>query len=279
MRPSRLGKRLSSLAVASLFGAGLAGALGRAWASGGVSGSDAPPAKAVACAACHSPGAPSDAPYLGGQTASYLSKELTTFQHGDRVHSMMSAITHQLNEADIAELATYWSQQRAGAALFSADQLASITRPRMAFPQGFPAGFTRYRTSNNADQGSVNSLYINAVGLAAARAGKDLPDGTIIMMANYAAKRGADGKPITTRDGSWQTDKLVSYLGMELRAGGGSSIPELLRNGDWRYNQFGPDQAPKRDVNHAECLACHKAQAAVSYVFSFQELRELSGLP
>jgi hypothetical protein len=73
------------------------------------------------------------------------------------------------------------------------------------------------------------------------------------------------------KDGTWAIDKLTSYSGMEARAGWGQDIPALLRNATWNYTVFRADKTP-RDSNQAMCLACHKPQAAASYVFTFNEL-------
>jgi hypothetical protein len=147
----------------------------------------------------------------------------------------------------------------------------------MTFPRDFPAGFTLYRTSNNPDRNVITHIYVNEVGLATARLGHDLPDGAVILMVNDAPRLGPDHKPAVAADGTWTTDHIDSYSGMEVHAGIGTALPALLRNADWTYSIFNADKTP-RTINQAECLACHKSQAAVDYVFSFQELHDAAAM-
>jgi hypothetical protein len=153
-------------------------------------------------------------------------------------------------------LAQYWSAQVAAGAPATA-AIAS----RMTLPAGFPAGFTAYQTLDQPADGLVVKRYANAVALRAAKAGQPLPDGSVIVGVNYARQP----------DGS--AGKATSYSAMEARAGWGAAVPALLRNGNWDYALFTADGA-RRDLNQAQCLACHKPIAADSYVFSIKALRE-----
>jgi hypothetical protein len=131
-----------------------------------------------------------------------------------------------------------------------------------------------YLTSNIAEKNIIRKTYINAPGFQAARANQPLPDGTIIIVVISAARLDAGGKPVIAKDGSWVADKITAYSAMEARAGWGNDIPELLRNANWNYTLFTPGKAPVADGNQAMCLACHKPQAAVSYLFTSNELQD-----
>lgn len=68
--------------------------------------------KAVACAVCH--GAQGlavaiDAPHLAGQPALYLNKQLRAYRSGARQHEVMSVIAKPLSDADIDDLAAWFS--------------------------------------------------------------------------------------------------------------------------------------------------------------------------
>jgi cytochrome c553 len=231
-------------------------------------------AKSLACEACHVSAEPAgDTPHLAGQRASYLARQLKAFKGGDRKNPFMSAIAAQLDDADIDNLAAYWSSQPAGSDTTVSEAAAAIKKTHMAFPKDFPKGFTLYLTSNEADKNQVSKSYITAAAFQAVKAGKPLPDGTAIIVSHSSAKLDASKKPVVEKDGSWAIDKLDGYAGMEMRAGWGKDIPELLRNADWNYGVFTADKAAKPGVNQTICLACHKPQAAVSYLFSFKELQ------
>jgi hypothetical protein len=60
---------------------------------------------------------------------------------------------------------------------------------------------------------------------------------------------------------------------METRAGWGAAIPALLRNGDWDFAVFDAQRVRNDGLNQAQCLACHRPQAANSHVFTLAELR------
>ena len=75
----------------------------------------APPAAAlcIACHGVHGEGAPTGAPRLAGQDAAYLSHALSLFKAGTRVGPIMQPIAQRLSDAQMSELANYFSQQSA----------------------------------------------------------------------------------------------------------------------------------------------------------------------
>jgi cytochrome c553 len=236
-------------------------------------------AKGVACQACHVADTGGvDAPHLAGQRATYLVKQLKAFKAGDRKNPVMSAITSVLSDADIDNLATFWSSQPAGSDTTVPPEVAAIKKSKMTFPPSFPKGFVLYGSVNKEDQNTVVKQYINEVGFQAVKAGKPVPDGSVIIVASYAAKLGADKKPVADKDGTWVPDQAKGYEGMEARAGWGKDIPELIRNVNWNYTVFGPDKAPKTDVNQAICLACHVPAAKTSYVFGLPKIQAKAGV-
>lgn len=233
-------------------------------------------AKSVACQACHvAAAAAGDTPHLAGQRETYIVKQLKAFKSGDRKNPLMSAMANQLSETDIENLAAYWSAQAAGSDTNVTEAVAAIKKSQMTFPKEFPKGFFLYDTVNKEDQNAVSKSYVNAIARDAAKAGKPLPDGSAILVVNYAAKLDGNKKPVLEKDGSWAVDKVMSYAGMEARPGWGKDIPELLRNVNWNYGVFGPDKSPRGEINQAVCLACHKPTAGTSYVFGLKEIAKL----
>jgi len=121
--------------------------------------------------------------------------------------------------------------------------------------------------------------YANDVALRAAREGTLLPAGAAIIVANHAAQLDAAQKPVLDAEGRPNAGKLLSYAGMETRAGWGDDVPTLLRNGDWDYALFSAMGARRDTINEAACLACHKPIAADSYVFTIKALRAAATRP
>ena len=68
--------------------------------------------KAVACAVCHGPlgvATLPDAPNLAGQSAIYLVAQLKAYRGGTRQHEVMSLMAKALSDADIDNLASWYS--------------------------------------------------------------------------------------------------------------------------------------------------------------------------
>lgn len=236
--------------------------------------------KGLACAACHASSDPaSDTPRLAGQNEGYLARQLRAFRQGERANPLMDSIARQLSDADIDDLAAFWSRQPAGSDSAVPPEAEAIRRSHMPFPRDFPNGFVLYLTLNDAEHDLVKKHYINTVGFEAARAGKPLPDGTVVLQVNYRARLGPDGEPAVDRKGAWELDRIASYTGMESRAGWGADLPAWLRNASWNFGTFTANRAPSPDANQAVCLACHKRQALVSHVYTFNELRDATHAP
>lgn len=69
-------------------------------------------AKAGECAACHGASGIStapDAPHLAGQPEDYLVAQLRAYRSGKRAHEAMALVAKGLTDADIANLAAWFS--------------------------------------------------------------------------------------------------------------------------------------------------------------------------
>ncbi len=68
--------------------------------------------KAQACAVCHGTSGLStqpDAPHRAGQPALYLAAQLRAYRSGARRHEVMAVMAKPLSDADIADLAAWYS--------------------------------------------------------------------------------------------------------------------------------------------------------------------------
>jgi len=96
-------KTLSSLLLALLMATGVAHAAGDK-----VAGKK----KAAACMGCHGAAGISNSPVwpnLAGQKAGYIAKQLKAFRSGSRKDPMMDSTSKALTDADIDNLAAYYS--------------------------------------------------------------------------------------------------------------------------------------------------------------------------
>ena len=219
----------------------------------------AAPVDVSACQACHGENGISRnprVPNIAGQQQAYLAAQLQAFRAGTRRNDSMQAIAAQLSDADIAALAAYWNGRPAAPAGAHGQTSAGPAIPsRMTFPAGFPTGFTSYERIT-AEGGGTAERYVNDTALAAARAGRPLPDGSVIVVVN----RDAAGAP-------------ASYAAMAALPGRGESVPALLRNGNWDYALFDAAGARNDRLNQAPCLACHRPKADSSFVFTLAAIR------
>jgi len=238
---------------------------------------------AAVCAACHGANgvSVSDAlPNLAAQRAAYIEAQLKLYKDATRKAPgatsptlTMQAIATQLSAEDIANTAAYFASLPGAAAGAKSSQLPNLAKTGVTFPEGYKESFTKYHTINFPATKQVRYYYANKAAVAAAKAGKPLPDGSVLFVEVYAAKLDGD-KPVTGGDGFFVGDKLLLYTAMARDAGWGKDIPEMLRNDNWNYAIFTADKQYRPGVNQAECLACHKPLNNVSYTFTLKQLAE-----
>jgi hypothetical protein len=144
----------------------------------------------------------------------------------------------------------------------------------IAFPANYAKGVL-YQTVDRADLKQVRQLYASSqTAIDAAKAGKPLPDGTVLTMVQYAAELDDKGNPVKRADGRFvRTDKIVGYTVMEKRPDWGKDVPDEIRNGDWQYQAFLPDRTPNAKAVLANCFKCHKPLDKQDFVFSWDGLR------
>lgn len=228
------------------------------------------------CSACHGINGVSVSdtiPNLAGQKAAYLASQLRQLKEGTRKNAVMGAIAAQLSVEEIANVAAFYaSLPGAASAATKSEMLPGLAKTNVPFPEDYRSSFTLYQTVNRADIKQVRYLYANPVAMKAAKDGKSLPDGSVLVLEQYAAKLDADKKPITGANGFYEPDRLVNYAVMGRNAGWGRDIPEMLRNEDWNFAVYAPDKKLRTTVNQAECLACHKPLDKKSFTFSIEAM-------
>jgi len=234
------------------------------------------------CAACHGENGVSvgeTVPNLAAQRASYLEAQLKFFKDGTRKEpgavsraAIMNAIAAQLGLEEIANVAAYFASQPGAPAAAKSPLMPNVAATKVAFPEDYKQSFTRYYSINFPASKEVRFYYANPAAVTAAKAGKPLPDGSVLFAEVYSAKLDASNNPVTGPDGFFVPDKLMRYTAMEREAGWGKDIPEILRNENWNYAVFTLAKQYQAGVNQAECLACHKPLSNESYIFTIKQL-------
>ncbi len=227
------------------------------------------------CAACHGANGVSvsdSIPNLAAQKAAYIESQLKALKDGSRKNQIMSAIAAQLSSDDIANVAAYFAAQPGAPATAKSDFLPNLAKTGVTFPENYKTTYTKYHTINFPATRQVRYYFANDVALQAAKAGKALPDGSVLLAEVYSAKLDAEKKPILGADGFFVPDQLVAYTAMGRDAGWGKDIPEMLRNENWNYAVFTAAKQPRPGINQAECLACHKPLDKTSFVFTLDQI-------
>jgi cytochrome c553 len=230
---------------------------------------------ATVCAACHGAAGVSVSdtiPNLAAQRARYLEAQLKVLKDGTRKNPIMNPIAAQLSLEDIADVAAYFAAQPGAGTGAKSTFLPNVAKSQVSFPEGYKDTFTKYHTINFPATKQVRYYYANQAAVQAAKAGKPLPEGSVMFAEVHAAKLDAEQKPVTGGDGFYVAEKLLFYTAMASGAGWGKEVPDMLRNADWNYAVFTLDKQPLPNVNQAECYACHKPLDKVSYVFTLKEL-------
>ena len=103
--------------------------------------------KAEVCSACHGMNGVSvsaEIPNLAGQKAKYLTLQLKAFKGGTRKNALMNAIASQLDDADIANLAAFFSGLPGASGGATSEMPAKVVKTRVRFPDTYKTTFTAY---------------------------------------------------------------------------------------------------------------------------------------
>jgi hypothetical protein len=142
----------------------------------------------------------------------------------------------------------------------------------VVFPENYDKGVL-YTTVERADTKQYRELYAPAEAVEAAKAGKPMPNGTVITMVVYQALLTAAGEPQKDAGGRFIKGPRTGYAVMEKREGWGAEYPDDVRNGEWEYQSFKADRTVNDKANLKGCFTCHKPLANQDFVFSFDKMK------
>jgi hypothetical protein len=144
---------------------------------------------------------------------------------------------------------------------------------KVAFPAEYVKGVV-YMTIDRAENKRVQEFMTSQAAIDAAKKGSPMPNGTSVIVVNYAAQLDAQGNTVKGANGRLvKTNEIVGYNVMQKQAGWGADYPESKRNGEWEYQQFRADKTPNATANLNGCFMCHKPQAEQDYVFSYDKMK------
>jgi plastocyanin len=143
---------------------------------------------------------------------------------------------------------------------------------KIAFPAGFQQNLVLYTIADRYDVKQYRELFAPKEALDAARAGKPLAAGTVLVLVQYKAQVDAQGNLLKNDKGRFLKGDLIGYAVMEKRAGWGAEYPPELRNGEWEYAAFSVDGKLNEKANYKGCFECHKPHEARDFVISYPQI-------
>lgn len=116
--------------------------------------------------------------------------------------------------------------------------------------QSFPVFLAGVQKPN-----AVRDLYVNPVG-AKTQQGQAFPNGSVLVMEIYNAKKDAGGNFEKGADGNLAKGELAKIFVMHKEAKWGDNAPQNLKNGDWIYSAFKPN-GDRLEADYTQCRGCH----------------------
>jgi plastocyanin len=157
--------------------------------------------------------------------------------------------------------------------------VAGLAVPGAAGPDKvkFPANWkdhVLYTTVDRYDIKQHRELYASTqAAVDALKAGRPLPDGTVLTLIQYKARVDAAGNPVKGADGRFVKGDLIAHTVMEKRKGWGAEYPAEWRNGEWEYALFNAAGALNEKANYKACFQCHKPHEKADFVISMAAVR------
>jgi hemoglobin len=146
---------------------------------------------------------------------------------------------------------------------------AKLNDGELAIPADYKS-WPRFLTAvQRPDAKQVRDIYL-IPGADRTKAGDPFPDGTVIVMENYAAKANPDGSLVTGPDGKLVKGDLTRIFVMGKGEGWGDKTMPELKNGTWIYSAYDGAGKPVADPT-ANCRACHLPLAKQDFIHRYDE--------
>ena len=134
----------------------------------------------------------------------------------------------------------------------------------VALPADYQTRFINYLDVDRIDRKRVRKMYVSPEAHTTAKAGADLPDGTVLIMEDHDAQLDSDGNLVRDADGRLiALQPVTNVFVMEKDTAWSTS------NGHWDYAWYLPDGTPKPDATFDGCFSCHANRAERDFTFTY----------
>jgi hypothetical protein len=144
------------------------------------------------------------------------------------------------------------------------------------FPTNYATEYVLYHDVDKPNKKRGNTFrkfYINKAALAAVKAGKSLPSGTVLVREDWHVQQDDAKNPAKGANGRFIPTGKKGVVVMEKRTGWGAGYPASKRNGEWEYAAFKKDGKRNAKAKISRCFGCHMKVKGKDFVFTQKELK------
>ncbi|HEX2620556.1 MAG TPA: cytochrome P460 family protein [Phototrophicaceae bacterium] len=140
------------------------------------------------------------------------------------------------------------------------------------FPANYKIDFVRYATVDHKDA-VVRDLYISPTALEQVRAGYALPEGTIIVVEGYEAKRDADGQPMRDASGRFIKGEMKPeiHIAEKRSTWQAEDFESGQLSDDWNFGSY-VASGEHFDEPLTPCFNCHNTTERSDFIWSLPML-------
>jgi len=143
------------------------------------------------------------------------------------------------------------------------------------YPQNYREDFVLYVTIDRPD-GTIRDLYIQPEMLPHVLAGRNLPNGAVLVLETYDALKGDEGEYLQDSDGRFIKGAQQAPVHVIEKRGNWAEADFVteLRIGNWNFGSFDAGTGAPFDENLQSCANCHQVVLRSDALYSLRQLRD-----
>ena len=146
---------------------------------------------------------------------------------------------------------------------------AFVPTSAVMYPANYRTDFYQYVTVDRKDA-LVRHIYVSRAAVDALRAGRPLPDDTIVVVEAFHAQVDEAGQPLKDAQGHFVPGEplVMVHVSQKRSTWQASDFPSSARAGAWNFGSFeyGSGAPFNEDLN--ACFNCHQATPGTDFLYS-----------